>query len=515
MNPEVLLPPGTRRCCMSPLALVRESTFEYCFGAFTRSNHEYELKTVPPDSSASPRVAAISEQTAYNLRYLTGVALVAAAGGFMFGYDLALMAGALPFLKQEFALSSALTGWAASSAVLGAIVGPLLGLWFADAIGRRRTMMLSAAAFLFSTIGCSVAATIEQFAIWRVVGGMGVGLAMISCPIYIAELSPPSLRGPLVNVIQLVDVIGINLAVLVSYIVADYGGGWRLMFASQGAPVAVLILGLLLVPESPRWLAARGRNERALDVLKRINGIDHARQELAEIVADLKTSASGPLEVLKPYCRKPLQVGIILMIFSQVNGVNLILLYGPMILHDAGISFGANSVLTALPTYLTILIATIISFPLIHRFSRRGLLIASTLGMSCSHLLMAALLALHAPALSVLAPMMLGAASFTLGLAPLSWIIVSEMFPNRVRSQGLAIACAFLFGSSFLVAQLFPMAVDWLQRTMGTTAGIYVVFATVCLSCALFAWRVMPETKGLSLEAIGEFWRARAAARTA
>jgi sugar porter (SP) family MFS transporter len=456
---------------------------------------------------------AVNKRT-YNLRYVAGVAFVASAGGFLFGYDLVIIAGALPFLKREFVLSPALAGWATSSAILGAIIGPLLGLWFADTIGRRRTMMLSAIAFLASTIGCSIAPTIGQFALWRLVGGMGVGLAMISCPIYIAELSPPHLRGPLVNVNQLVGVIGINLAVLVSYLVAEYDGGWRLMFASQGVPVAFLIFGLLLVPESPRWLAVKGQTARALEVLKRINGIDRARQELDEILSDVNASSARPFEVLQPYSRKPLQVSIILMIFSQVNGVNMMLLYGPTILNDAGISFGSNSVLSAVPNYLTILVATIVSFPLIHRYSRRGLLIASTLGMGFSHLLMATLLALHAPALSVLAPMMLGAGTFTLGLAPLSWIIVSEIFPNRVRSQALAIVCVFLFGSSFLTAQVFPMAMDWLRQTTGTSAAMYVVFAIVCVSCSWFVWRVMPETKGLSLEAIGEYWRARAVGKT-
>ena len=465
---------------------------------------------VPGDNPPVPRGSGgTPDRVAYNLRYLAGVALVASAGGFLFGYDLALIAGALPFLKREFALSSALTGWAAGSATMGAIVGPLLGLWFADAIGRRRTMMLSATAFLASTIGCAIASTIWQFAFWRLAGGMGVGLAMISCPIYIAELSPPHLRGPLVNVIQLVNVVGINLAVLVGYLFADYSDGWRLMFATQGIPVAVLIFGLLLVPESPRWLAAKGHTARALEVLKRINGIVRAREELNHIVSDIKATPPGLFEVFRPYCRRPLQLSIILMIFSQINGVNMILLYGPTILNDAGISFGSNSVLTAMPTYLMILVATIISFPLIHRYSRRGLLIASALGMGCSHLLMAALLASHAPALSVLVPMMLGAGTFTLGLAPLSWIIVSEIFPNRVRSQALAIVCVFLFGSSFLTVQAFPIAMDWLRQTTGTPAGMYVVFAAVCVSCAWFVWRFMPETKGLSLEAIGEFWRAR------
>src|ERR1700733_9102565 len=344
---------------------------------------------------------------------------------------------------------------------------------------------------------------------------MGVGLAMISCPIYIAELSPPHLRGVLVNVNQLVGVVGINLAVLVSYWVSDFDNGWRWMFGSQGVPVAFLIIGLLIVPESPRWLAAKGRTARALEVLKRINGKERAQQELDEISLDINSSSTGFWEVLRPYCRKPLQLSIILMIFSQVNGVNMILLYAPTILRDAGISFGSHAVLSAVPAYLMILIATLLSFPVIHRYSRRGVLIVNTLGMGVSHLLMASLLALHAPPISVLAPMMLAAFTFTLGLAPLSWIIVSEIFPNRVRSHALAIVCVFLFGSSFLTAQVFPMAMDWLRQTTGTSAGMYVAFAAICVSCAWFVWRMLPETKGLSLDAMGALWRSREARETA
>lgn len=471
------------------------------------------LGPVSQESPAAPHGSGtVVDPNAYNVVYVLGVAFVASAGGFLFGYDLALIAGALPFLSREFGLSAAMSGWAAGSATIGAIIGPLLGLWFADAIGRRRTMMASAMLFLGSTIGCSIATSIGQFAMWRLVGGMGVGLAMISCPIYIAELSPPHLRGTLVNVNQLVGVIGINLAVLAGYLVSEYGGGWRLMFASQGVPVAFLIIGLMMVPESPRWLAAKGYTDRALDVLKRINGIDRAKQELEAIVRDVQASSSaGTAEVFKAYCRKPLQVSIIMMIFSQINGVNMILLYGPTILNDAGISFGSNAILSSLPTYATIFVATLISFPLINRYSRRGLLIASVLGMAFSHLLMATLLALHAPALTVLIPMMLGAGTFTVGLAPLSWIIVSEIFPNRVRSPALAVVCVFLFGSSSITVQLFPMAMEWLRRTTGTPAAMYVFFASVCVACAVFTWRMMPETKGVSLEAIGEFWRARAA----
>jgi sugar porter (SP) family MFS transporter len=460
--------------------------------------------------SATADARVLPGKTQVNILYVAGVACVASAGGFLFGYDLALIAGALPFLKLEFSLSSAMEGWAASSAALGAIIGPLLGLWFADAIGRRRTMMGSAMLFLASTIGCAVAPSIEQFAIWRMVGGMGVGLAMISCPIYIAELSPPHLRGTLVNINQLLGVVGINLAVVTGYLVAEYSGGWRLMFATQGLPVAILILGLLLVPESPRWLAAKGHRARALEVLERINGPDRAKHELDEILSDVGMSqAAGPAEVLKPYCRKPLQLGIILMIFSQINGVNMILLYAPTILNDAGIAVGSNSILSSMPTYLTILLATFVSFTLIERYTRRGLLIASTLGMGFSHVLMAALLASQVPPLTLLVPMMLAAGAFTVGLAPLSWIVVSEIFPNRVRSPALAIVCIFLFGSSFLTVQVFPVAMDWLRQATGSPAPMYLVFAAICVSCSIFTWRMMPETKDVSLEAIGEFWRSR------
>lgn len=471
---------------------------------------------VPNESSAPESPRPSNSRRGYNIWYVAGVAFLASAGGFLFGYDLVIIAGALPFLTRDFSLTPAMAGWATSAAILGAILGPLAGLWFADLIGRRRTMMLSAATFLISTIGCALAPTIDQFALYRLIGGVGVGLAMISCPIYIAELSPASLRGVLVNVNQLVGVVGINLAVVVSYVVAKHYDGWRPMFASQGVPVAVLILGLLVVPESPRWLAAKGHTARALAVLKRINGNGEgsAQRELDEIIEDVNASASGVGEVFRAYCRRPLMLSIVLMVFSQVNGVNMMLLYAPTILHAAGISFGSDAVLSALPIYLAIFIATIASFPLIHRFSRRSILIGSTLGMAISHLLMSALLALHSSGIYLLLPMISGAATFTLGLAPLSWIIVSEIFPNRVRSAALAVVCVFLFGSSFLTAQLFPMAMEWFRQTTGTPAGMYVIFAVICVSCALFVWRMMPETKGITLEEMGAFWRREAADRS-
>lgn len=444
-----------------------------------------------------------------NLAYVARVALVASTGGFLFGYDMALMAGALPFLEREFALTPALAGWAVSSAILGGIAGPLLGLWFTDGIGRRRTMMLAAFIFMASTIGCALAGSIHAFALWRFVGGMGVGLAMISSPIYIAELAPPAVRGSLVNVNQLSNVIGINLAVAVAYLFSGYDENWRLMLGSQAIPVLCLMLGLLLVPESPRWLASKGRTDEAMKVLTRINGPTVARQELEAINADVGSDTGRFSELWEPSSRMALKLGIILMIFSQINGVNMLLLYAPTIMTEAGVSFGSNAILSSVPIYLLILICTLFAFPLIHRFSRRGLLIASAGGIAVGHVLMAVILGLHLPAMLLLIPMMIGTGAFTVGLAPLSWVIVSEIFPNRIRGKALAVVCVFLFGASFLTAQFFPIVVDWFKRTTGSSAGIYLFFAVICISCVWFAWRRLPETKGLSLEEIGAFWRAR------
>lgn len=447
--------------------------------------------------------------------YIFKISLVASLGGFLFGYDLVVIAGALSFLEADFQLSAVMKGFAVSSAILGAITGPLFGLWFADRLGRRKTMMLAAACFMISTIGCSFAFGIWDFAIWRFLGGVGVGLAMMSSPIYIAEISPPQMRGSLVNVNQLSNVIGINLAVIVSYIFSFEGWGWRWMFGFQAVPVSFLIVGLLLIPESPRWLAARNRIAEALKILTRINGKEKAEQELNEIRAELKQETGRFKELAQPGIRAALFIGIIIMIFSQINGVNMMLLYAPSILAEAGISVGSNAILSSIPVFILIFICTLIAFPLIRKYSRRGLLIASVLFMALGHVIMAVNLQQQWPPLFTLVPMLIGTGAFTLGFAPLSWIIVSEIFPNRVRSKALAVVCFFLYTASFVSAQFFPVLVEWFDTRFNNSAGVYWIFAAICLSCAIFVWKMLPETKGLSLEKISEFWRNRKGLETA
>ena len=447
-----------------------------------------------------------------NILYTYLIVLVASIGGFMFGFDLVIIAGALPFLEVDFLLTPAMKGFAVSSAILGSVSGPLVGMWFTERLGRRNTMMLAAFFFMISTIGSAFAFGIWDFALWRFMGGVGIGLAMISSPIYIAELSPAHLRGVLVNVNQLSNVIGINLAVIVGYFFSFDGWGWRWMFGSQAIPVALLIVGLLLVPESPRWLAARGKLAAALDVLTKINGRKRGEQELEEIKAELgrTTEEVGTMHDLwKPGIRSALIIGIVIMVFSQINGVNMILLYAPTIMTEVGISFGSNAILSSIPVYLLILLTTILAFPFIKRFSRRGLLMGGVAFMVLGHLLMAINLLAGWPPLFSLVPMLISAGAFTIGLAPLSWIIVAEIFPNRVRGKALAVVCFFLYLASFVTAQFFPMMTDWFTRQFETAAGVYLIFAGICALGLWFSWRFVPETKGLSLEKISEFWETR------
>src|SRR5690606_30052792 len=447
-----------------------------------------------------------------NKVYTYLIVLVASIEGFMFGFDLVIIAGALPFLEVDFQLTPAMKGFAVSSAILGSVSGPLVGMWFTERLGRRNTMMLAAFFFMISTIGSAFAFGIWDFALWRFMGGVGIGLAMISSPIYIAELSPAHLRGVLVNVNQLSNVIGINLAVIVGYFFSFDGWGWRWMFGSQAIPVALLIVGLLLVPESPRWLAARGKLAAAVDVLTKINGRKRGEQELQESEAELgrTTEEVGTMHDLwKPGIRSALIIGIVIMVFSQINGVNMILLYAPTIMTEVGISFGSNAILSSIPVYLLILLTTILAFPFIKRFSRRGLLMGGVAFMVLGHLLMAINLLAGWPPLFSLVPMLISAGAFTIGLAPLSWIIVAEIFPNRVRGKALAVVCFFLYLASFVTAQFFPMMTDWFTRQFETAAGVYLIFAGICALGLWFSWRFVPETKGLSLEKISEFWETR------
>jgi sugar porter (SP) family MFS transporter len=437
--------------------------------------------------------------------YLYLITLVAAVGGFQFGYDLGLMSGGIVFLKTEWNLSPVLVGVVMGSLSLGCPFGPLAGAWLADTLGRNKALIVAAVLFIASALGCALVNGIWQFSFWRFIGGVGVGLASTISPMYIAEVSPARLRGRMVVINQLAIVFGILLSIIVAYFLS-FGGHWRWMFASMALPAAVFLFGLFFLPRSPRWLATRGNYEEALEVLSKINGQAEAERVLAEIRLELGQESGGFRELFAPGVRLAVMIGITLMVFSQVNGVNMILSYAPTIFIEAGITNQSQAILNAvyLKTWMTL--CTIAAFWLTARFGRRPILICGTIAMAAGHVLMFLRFNFALPPLVTLAGMFLAVGAFTLTLAPLSWVILSEIFPNRVRNKAMSLATMIMFTSYYITTNGFPIVLDQFKRTFGNPGGTFLIFMGICLGCSLFVWRMLPETKDKTLEEIGSHW---------
>jgi sugar porter (SP) family MFS transporter len=446
------------------------------------------------------------KNTEASVAYLYAIVMVAAVGGFLFGYDLSLISGAIVFLKAEFTLSPFWFGAVAGSAILGCPFGPLAGVWMADTLGRKWTLLIASFLFMVSTVGSAAAGGVLDFSLWRFIGGMGVGLASTVSPMYIAEVAPAHLRGRLVVVNQLAIVVGLSLSVLVTYWLS-FGGHWRWMFATQAIPVACLTIGLLLVPESPRWLAMTRRFDRAQAVLAKINGPAQAQREMAAIRNELGEETGGFRELLRPGIRYAILIGVVLMVLSQINGVNMILLYTPTIFMAAGITSAPDAILNSVYIDGWITLCTIAAFWLIRTYSRRSILIGGTLAMAVGHLLMFLNFSCRLPTPLTVLAMLVPTGAFTLTLAPLSWVVLSELFPNRIRGKAMSLATCAMFASSYATTNVFPIIMDAFKDRFGHPGGTFLIFATVCLVAALFVWQTIPETKDKTLEEIAGLWQ--------
>ena len=278
------------------------------------------------------------------------------------------------------------------------------------------------------------------------------------------------------------------------------------MFATQGIPTLLLSIGLFLVPESPRWLAAVGRTAQALDVLARVNGRTQAEKELRDILDELGDEAGGFSELWRPGVRKAVAIGIALMVFSQINGVNMILLYTPTLFMEAGLTNAPDAILNSVIITVWITLCTVVAFWLTKQFGRRPILIAGTLAMACGHLLMFLNFAFKLPTPLTLAAMFVPTGAFTLTLAPLSWVVLAELYPNRVRGKAMSLAVGLMFLASYITVNVFPMVLDWFKAEYGHPGGTFLIFMGICLACSLFVWWKLPETKDQTLEEIGRSW---------
>lgn len=449
--------------------------------------------------------------------YVWGIAVVAALGGLLFGYDWVVIGGARQFYEIYFHLTSdALIGWANSCALVGCLIGSLAAGSLADRFGRRRVLLASAVLFAVSSALTGSAHSFVNFIVWRIAGGTAIGFSSNVSPLYIAEISPAAIRGRLVSLNQFAIVVGILLAQVVNWLIArpvapglslslllhswNVQWGWRWMFFAVVIPAAIFTITSAFLPESPRWLLVRNRQNDAYKVLERIGGISYAVSELASIERSLQHSAaqekSSWNELLSPGVIRLLLVGMALAALQQWTGINILFNYAAEVYRSAG--YGANDLfLNIVITGAINLIFTVLSMVLVDRVGRRTMMLFGCTGIGLFHLLCA--FAYHAawPAPAVLTLTLCAIACYAMTLAPVTWVLIAEIFPNRIRSHGISAAVSALWIASFLLTYTFPA----LNAHVGPS-GTFLLYGVICLTGLVLVARLVPETKGKTLEQI-------------
>lgn len=453
-------------------------------------------------------------------RYLFIICFIAAIGGFLFGFDTAVISGALPFLVNDFQFSPYMEGWFVSSALLGCIIGVAASGRLSDMVGRKKVMVLSAGLFFVSAIGSMLATNVFWLISFRIVGGLGIGVASMICPLYISEIAPPTFRGRMVALYQLAITIGIVAAYFSNaYLVkvsdsTSFSGWfryifvedvWRAMIGIGLIPSILFWLGLFIVPESPRWLFLKGRDKKAFATLLKIDPV-HAREEMNAVQASVSEEKGGLKELLSPVYRTALIIGLTLPFLSQVSGINAVIYFGPSILDKAGFSLG-----DALGGQVTIglvnVIFTFVAIFTVDKWGRKPLL---TLGISLAVISLLIIGFLFYANITdgpwILLFILLFIASFAFSFGPVTFIIINEIFPNTVRAQAVSLAILSLWIANFFVGQLTPVM---LKAPGWGPAATFWIFALMCAPALYITLKLIPETKGKSLEEIENYWQRR------
>lgn len=453
----------------------------------------------------------------YNLRYIWLISLAAAMGGLLLGYDWIVISGTDLFYEAHFHLTTSLqTGWAKSSAILGCVLGALFAGALSDWFGRKRLLALSALLFAVSSIATGLAGRFGLFVFWRIVGGIAIGMAGLLSPLYIAEVAPAEARGRLVSLNQLTIVIGILLAQFVNWrigslhplpaqattvqIAASWAGqtGWRWMFGVTAIPALVFLSGMFFVPESPRWLAKHGDIGRARTILGKVGGITYADAALADIAATLanETQRVNFRDLLTPRLKRVLALGVTLAVLQQWCGINVIFYYAKDIFRESGFNIG-DILLNIVLIGSVNLVATLVALQTVDLWGRRPLLLGGCAGLAALFLVMGVGFAFHSHGLHMLALVLAAIGCYALSLAPVMWVVISEIFPNRIRGAAMAVAVMSSSSAGFILTFTFP----YMNATLGP-AGTFWVYAIICAAGFVFIWFRLPETKGKTLEQI-------------
>ncbi len=467
--------------------------------------------------------------------YIILITLIATLGGLLFGYDTAVISGAVGSLRAYFIDSqhlgtdaaNSLLGFVVSSALIGCIVGGIIGGWVSTTIGRKRGLIIAALLFLVSALGSAAPEFlfapighggpdyIWHFVFYRIVGGIGVGLASMLSPMYIAEIAPAKIRGHLVAWNQLAIIFGMLVVYFVNYGIARAGGsdndawlnavGWRWMFASGAIPSALFLGLLFLVPETPRYLMLKGREGEARAVLSRLVTPEESEQEIADIRESLGEHHSGKLF---SFGALVVVIGIMLSIFQQFVGINVVLYYAPEIFKGMGLSTNASLLQTILVGGVNLLF-TVVAILTVDRLGRKPLQIIGALVMAASMIALGADLMLHDKGTLALVCMLVYIAGFAVSWGPVTWVLLSEIFPNQIRGKAMAVAVAAQWIANYAVSSTFPILKDSPYLKAQFDGGFpYFVYGVMGILAALFMWKFVPETKGRTLEQMEALWTA-------
>ncbi|WP_134087950.1 sugar porter family MFS transporter [Olivibacter sp. XZL3] len=430
-------------------------------------------------------------------RHTVLISLVAALGGLLFGFDIAIFSGTIPFIQPYFKLDAASLGWIASSLYIGCMLGALFTGWISERIGRKRPLIGAALLFAFSSLMMGLATSASSLTLWRIVAGIGVGGASVLSPLYIAEVSPAAMRGKMVSINQLAIVIGILLAYLSNYFLAPIASNWRWMFASGAAPAILFFMGVFLIPESPRWLLTKGYRQKGEEVLKALLAPEEAAKEIALISRHKQNPSRRPAfgSLLQKGIFPLLIIGILVAVFQQISGANAVLFYAPLIFERTGMNVNDQLFQQVLIGGIN-LSFTLIAMQLVDKIGRKKLMLFGAGMMACllaliAYAFMKELFGGYLLSLLVLAFI----ATYAATLAPVTWVLIAEIFPTKVRELAISVSSTMLWVACFSLTYAFPVMIDRFSASQ-----TFLVFAGICLVYFLFLYFFVPETKGKSLD---------------